>query len=154
MFNERTLELYHYFHKIKNLVYYNGSYQARTINCWEPEGDIKFIIENDDNDIKYKFTSFGNNYILGENAFQNTNYFGNNLINIINNDDNNYNIIPGVTSTIKYIMPKEGANNNNYNNDSIDEYGEEGSDDNTNLTNDVRTSSEYPNFEKNKNIYN
>ena len=53
MFNERTLELYHYFHKIKNLVYYNGSYQARTINCWEPEGDI-FIEKYEKNEDKTK----------------------------------------------------------------------------------------------------
>ena len=146
----RGQDLFRRFKKNLRIYQYNLDYQVRTVNCWEPEGDIKFITENDENDIKYKFTSFGNNYILGENAFQNSNYFGNNLINIINNDDNNYNIIPGVTSTIKYIMPKKGTNNNNYNNDSIDEFEEEGSDDNTNQINDVRTFSEYPKFEKTK----
>jgi hypothetical protein len=43
MFNERTKELYSHFHKIQNLVYFTGSYQARTSNCWDPEGDIFFF---------------------------------------------------------------------------------------------------------------
>ena len=42
LFAERTAELYTHFQKEKNIIYYTGSYQARTINCWEPEEDIFF----------------------------------------------------------------------------------------------------------------
>ena len=42
LFNERTSELYYRYRKNKNFIYYNGSYQTRTINCWEPEEDIFF----------------------------------------------------------------------------------------------------------------
>jgi hypothetical protein len=42
VFSQRAFELYHTFHKTKKAIYYDGSYKARTINCWEPECDIFF----------------------------------------------------------------------------------------------------------------
>ena len=55
IFIERTLELYEDNRDFRNLTYNNGSFQARTINCWEPEEDIFFHInkKNTDNNIIY-----------------------------------------------------------------------------------------------------
>ena len=91
MFNERTAELYHYFHKIKNLVYYNGSYQARTINCWEPEGDIfieKYEKNKDDKKMDYSYSMQQN---------EDTSTFDNHLCNIYNEF--------GKLTNLKYIKP-------------------------------------------------
>ena len=67
-------------------IQYLEDYKSRTINCWEPEGDIIFLKEdNNVNDIKYKYTSFGNDYMLGENPFENSDFFGNNIKKIIKN---------------------------------------------------------------------
>ena len=91
MFNERTAELYHYFHKIKNLVYYNGSYQARTINCWEPEGDIfieKYEKNKEDKKMDYSYSMQQN---------EDTSTFDNHLCNIYNEF--------GKLTNLKYIKP-------------------------------------------------
>ena len=108
IYETRGQELMNKFKKNIRIFQYNQEYRARTVNCWEPEGDILFITKNDDdNNIKYKYTSFGNNYVLGENPFENSNYFGNNLKNII---DEEKNINSGKITCIQYIMPLKGEN--------------------------------------------
>ena len=113
----RGKDLINKFKKDLKIFLFNQEYQSRTINCWEPEGDILFTKENiDDNDIKYKYTSFGNNYILGENVFENSNFFGNNLKNIISDN------ISDKLISLKYIMPIKGKNINYLTTDTINEY--------------------------------
>ena len=124
LYEIRALELMHRFKKDLRIFQYKQDYKARTANCWDPEGDITFIEENDDeNDIKYKYTSFGNNYILGENAFENSNFFGNSLKNIINNYDNTYNNDKKIN--IKYIIPIKADNISFLNNDSTNKNDED-----------------------------
>ena len=120
----RKQDLFHKFKKDLRLFQYNIDYNARTVNCWDPEGDILFITENDD--LKNKCIDFSSQFILGEKPNEKSDFFGNKLRNIINSfDNNNYNNIPGKTSIIKYIIPKKGENISLLNNDSIDEYEEE-----------------------------
>ena len=143
--------LYYKFKKDLRIVQYLQDYKARTINCWEPEGDIIFLKEdNNDNDIKYKYTSFGNDYILGENPFENTDFFGNNLKKIIDDNDNSYYSIPDKIINIGYILPKEEGNNNIIKNEIIDEYDDDMSDEDSTLYKSYisnRTSSEYQRYE-------
>ena len=143
--------LYYKFKKDLRIVQYLQNYKARTINCWEPEGDIIFLKEdNNDNDIKYKYTSFGNDYILGENPFENTDFFGNNLKKIIDDNDNSYYSIPDKIINIGYILPKEEGNNNIIKNEIIDEYDDDISDEDSTLYKSYisnRTSSEYQRYE-------
>ena len=143
--------LYYKFKKDLRIVQYLQDYKARTINCWEPEGDIIFLKEdNNDNDIKYKYTSFGNDYILGENPFENTDFFGNNLKKIIDDNDNSYYSIPDKIINIGYILPKEEGNNNIIKNEIIDEYDDDISDEDSTLYKSYisnRTSSEYQRYE-------
>ena len=96
LFNERTIELYHYFHKIKNLVYYNGSYQARTINCWEPEGDI-FIEKYEKNNDKTINDDKKMDYFYSWQQNEDTSTFDNHLCNIYNEF--------GKLTNLKYIKP-------------------------------------------------
>ena len=143
--------LYYKFKKDLRIVQYLQDYKARTINCWEPEGDIIFLKENNnDNDIKYKYSSFGNDYILGENPFENTDFFGNNLKKIIDDNDNSYYSIPDKIINIGYILPKEEGNNNIIKNEIIDEYDDDMSDEDSTLYKSYisnRTSSEYQRYE-------
>ena len=60
---------------------------------------------------------------------ENSNYFGNNLKNIIKSNDINYNNILGKKLSIKYIMPIKQSNKSLLNNDTNNEYDEEESDD-------------------------
>ncbi len=96
LFNERTIELYHYFHKTKNLVYYNGSYQARTINCWEPEGDI-FIEKYEKNNDKTINDDKKMDYSYSWQQNEDTSTFDNHLCNIYNEF--------GKLTNLKYIKP-------------------------------------------------
>ena len=143
--------LYYKFKKDLRVVQYLQDYKARTVNCWEPEGDIIFLKEdNNDNDIKYKYTSFGNDYILGENPFENSDFFGNNLKKIIDNNDNSYYNIPDKIINIGYILPKEEGNNNSIKNEIIDEYEDDISDEDSSICRSFignRTSSEYQRYE-------
>lgn len=126
--------LYYKFKKDLRIVQYFQDYKTRTINCWVPEGDIIFLKENNiDNDIRYKYTSFGNDYILGENPFENSDFFGNNLKKIIDDNDNSYYNIPDKITNIEYIMPKEEGNNNFIKNEVINEYDDDISDEDSSL---------------------
>ena len=90
VFNERSSEIYYNFHKTKNTYYYNGSYKARTLNCWEPEGDIFF------NKIEYSNKS-ENNYIYNEQPNSEGCAFGNQLCDIYDEYGN--------ATNLKYIRP-------------------------------------------------
>ena len=146
LYEQRAQDLLNKYKKELRLFHYNQEYKSRTVNCWEPEGDIKFIEEIDDDDIKYKYTSFGNNYILGENPLDNSNFFGNNLKNIIRNDDINY---FHSNTSLKYIMPIKAENPTFLNIDAFNQYDDEIEDISFNKSH-MRTSSEFPKFEKSR----
>ena len=101
MFNERTGELYHHFQKNKNLIYYTGSYKVRTINCWDPEGDIFFqqYESSDKNENNKK-----NEYSYNRQPNEETSTYDNHLCNIYNEFGNLTNIkyIRPINYTIKY----------------------------------------------------
>lgn len=92
VFNQRCTEFYNFFHNLKNSIYYYGSYKARTINCWEPEGDIYFkqskIEEQKNND---------NKYIYNEQSNKEGSNFDNDICNIYNEYGN--------LTNFKYIRP-------------------------------------------------
>ena len=91
VFNERSSEIYYNFQKIKNATYYNGSYKARTINCWEPEGDI-FFEKREENQNNKKI-----NYIYSNQSNTEGCYFDNQLCNIYDEY--------GHLTNLKYIRP-------------------------------------------------
>ena len=93
-YSQRATELYHSYQKIKNLNYCEGSYQARTINCWEPEGDIFFEKDNQIND---NITKKDYSYNMQSNEDAST--FDNYLSNIYNEFGN--------LTKLKYIRPFE-----------------------------------------------
>ena len=122
MFNERTGELYHHFQKNKNLIYYKGTYQARKINCWEPEGDIFFEkfenFEKKDNNKK-------TDYLYNHQSNEETSTFDNHLCNI-------YNEIGNLTN-LKYIRPINYTIRNKFNEFQYDQKIEDYDDNNTNF---------------------
>ncbi len=101
MFNERSGELYNQFHKNRDLIYYPGSYLARTINCWEPEGDI-FIGKLD----KEKASKKNVDYIYNMQPYEYTSTFDNYLCNIYNEF--------GKLTSLKYITPFTNIINNKF----------------------------------------
>ena len=90
-FRERTEDLYNCYKKNRSLIYNLGSYQARTINLWEPEEDI-FLENNDINNENGKKEFFYSFQPIEESST-----FDNHLCNI-------YNIIGNLTK-LKYIRP-------------------------------------------------
>ena len=92
VFSQRAFELYHTFHKTKKAIYYDGSYKARTINCWEPECDI-FFDEKKNNENKENTK----NYIYSSQPNKEGCTFDNNLCNIYNEYGN--------LTNLKYIRP-------------------------------------------------
>ena len=119
VFNERSSEIYSNFHKTKNIYYYNGSYKARTINLWEPEGDIFFnIIETKQNDDNNENKNNRNNYIYSEQPNTEGCFFGNQLCNIYNEHGNITNL--KYIKPIKYIF-KNNDNDNIYEQDIEEE---------------------------------
>lgn len=121
MFNERTKELYFYFQKIQNLVYFTGSFQARTLNCWEPEEDIFFFenfnTEKDESNRK-------EDYIYSTQPNDNLNTFDNQLCNI-------YDELGNLTR-FKYIRPIAYTIKNKFNEFQYDNKIEEFDDNNNN----------------------
>ena len=122
MFNERTGELYHHFQKNKNLIYYKGTYQARKINCWEPEGDIFF--EKFDN-FEKKDNNKKTDYSYNNQSNEETSTFDNHLCNI-------YNEIGNLTN-LKYIRPINYTIRNKFNEFQYDQKIEDYDDNNTNF---------------------
>ena len=147
IYEMRGKDLMNKFKKDLRIFLFNKEYQSRTTNCWEPEGDIIFINEKkDEKDKTSKFTCFGNNYILGENAFENSNFFGNNLKNLIKSKN-----ISEKLTLIKYIMPIKGKNNNFLNSGPINEFGDDEIEDFSSRTLiNMRANTEYQKYEKNK----
>ena len=108
VFNERASEIYYNSQMKKNAIYYNGSYKARTINCWEPECDIffdKIIINENKKD-----------YIYSEQSNNEKIYFDNHLCNIYNEFGN--------LTNLKYIRPiiYTYKNNDYQNEQKLEEY--------------------------------
>ena len=122
MFNERTKELYSHFHKIQNLVYFTGSYQARTSNCWEPEGDIFFFENTTENDGK-------GDYIYITQPNDNLNTFDNQICNIYNEFGN--------LTNLKYIRPISYTFRNKNNEFQYDSKIEEIDDNNFNINSEL-----------------
>ena len=92
-YSERAGELYHIYKKIKDLNYYDGSCQARTINCWEPEGDIFFEkVESQKSDNNKK-----SEYLYNMQPIEEVSTFDNYLSNIYNEFGN--------LTKLKYIRP-------------------------------------------------
>ena len=87
-FNKRALELYDFYHKSKNMFYFDRNYQARTINCWDPESDIIFL------DSSKKET---NSYIYSEQENKEECNFDNHFCNIYDEY--------GLLTNFKYIRP-------------------------------------------------
>ena len=127
LFSERTAELYYHFQKSKNLIYYTGSYQARTINCWEPEEDIFF--EKFEKDIKESNKKA--DYVYNMQSSEDTSTFDNHLCNIYNEFGN--------LTNLKYIRPINYTIKNRFNEfqsgQRFDDY-----DENTNKFDDLNMS--------------
>ena len=98
IFNDRVAEFYYNFEKAKNSLYYNGSYKARTINLWVPEGDIFFEKINYNQNKKKE-------YIYSEQPNIEGCTFDNHLCNIYNEF--------GKLTNLKYIRPIIYTFNNN-----------------------------------------
>lgn len=96
-FNERSIQEYYFFNRSKDLVYYTICHQARTINCWDPEGDIYFDdnvqeSKNENNKIVYSYNPQPN---------EEASSFDNHLFNIYDEFGN--------VSKMKYIIPINNA---------------------------------------------
>ena len=126
LFNERTSELYIDFQKNKDLRYNFENSHARSVNCWEPEGDfffVKSIAEENSEDMK-------NNYPYHIQV----NKYANQLCNV-------YNELGNLT-TIKYIKPISTNKNNNKDFHNIQKLysviDSNNNNDTNNLNNDVK----------------
>lgn len=97
-FEIRTEDLYAKCEKNKEKIYYNGSYRARAINCWIPEGDI-FFEENDTRRREFNYSSQ-----MTEDCVMIDNYIS-----------KIYNAFGNLTS-IKYVIPVNYGLRNDLNN--------------------------------------
>ena len=103
-FEKRVESLYNKIDIFKKNIYYDGSYQARFVNCWEPEGDIFFEDKKHINE----------DYIYDTQKTKDC---------IINDDIYIYNIFNelGKPTNIKYIIPVNySVKNNLINNNNLD----------------------------------
>ena len=103
-FGERAESLYKKIDINKKNIYYDGSYQARFVNCWEPEGDI-FFEEKKENKIKSDLT-----------------YDSQKTKDCIINDDNyicNIYNESGKLTNFKYIIPVNYSARNNIINNNM-----------------------------------
>lgn len=89
IFTYRYEELLTQRKKDYKILKYNKNYQAKTTNCWIPEGDIIFTKYEDNKNINKI------NYIFDENIFEQSDLYGNKLSSI---DEKDY-------PNIKYIIP-------------------------------------------------
>ena len=103
-FESRTEDLYLKNDIKKNNVYYDGIYKARSINCWEPEGDIFFSHQKNKNSVdEFVYnTQITNDCII---------YDDNCISNIYNEFGN--------LTNIKYIIPAHNFYKNKENNDPL-----------------------------------
>ena len=103
-FGERAESLYKKIDINKKNIYYDGSYQARFVNCWEPEGDI-FFEEKKEKKIKADLT-----------------YDSQETKDCIINDDNyicNIYNESGKSTNFKYIIPVNYSARNNIINNNM-----------------------------------
>ena len=103
VFKERATELYHLYQKSKNLIYNISTYKARTINLWEPEADMFFEKENDENSENNKEIK----YLYNIQPYEETSTFDNHLCNIYNEFGN--------LTKLKYIRPINYTYKNKFN---------------------------------------
>ena len=118
VFRERTEELYNYYKKNRTLKYSIRSFQARTINLWEPEEDI-FLENNDKNNENEKKEFFYNFQPIGEGST-----FDNHICNIYNEFGN--------LTKFKYIRPINYTTNIQFNKLGNDDRDDIGSNSNSN----------------------
>ena len=97
-FESRTEELYKKHEMNVDKYYYEGSYKARAVNCWEPEGDI-FFSKRD----KYKFN---NQLVFNTQMTDELNILDDNHICKIYNEYGN-------ETEFKYIIPVNYSLKNN-----------------------------------------
>ena len=128
VFKERTAELYHYYQKNRNLIYNTYSYKARTINLWEPETDMFFEKENDENCESNKEIK----YLYNIQPYEETSTFDNHLCNIYNEFGN--------LTKLKYIRPINYTFKNQFNlyqNTLNEDFDESNSNSNSNYSMDL-----------------
>ena len=103
-FESRTEDLYTKNDIKKNNIHFEGSYRARSVNCWEPEGDIFFSKETYKNGVtEYVY----NNQMTDECIIHDENFIG-----------NIYNEF-GTLTNIKYIIPINNYFKNKENNELL-----------------------------------
>ena len=103
-FEKRVESLYNKIDILKKNIYYDGSYQARFVNCWEPEGDIFFEDKKHINEDYIYDTQKTKDCIINEDVY---------IYNIFNE--------LGKPTNIKYIIPVNySVKNNLINNNNLD----------------------------------
>jgi len=103
-FEKRVESLYKKIDIFKKNIYYDGSYQARFVNCWEPEGDIFFEDKKHINEDYIYDTQKTKDCIINEDVY---------IYNIFNE--------LGKPTNIKYIIPVNySVKNNLINNNNLD----------------------------------
>ena len=103
-FEKRVESLYNKIDIFKKNIYYDGSYQARFVNCWEPEGDIFFEDKKHINEDYIYDTQKTKDCIINEDVY---------IYNIFNE--------LGKPTNIKYIIPVNySVKNNLINNNNLD----------------------------------
>ena len=103
-FEKRVESLYNKIDIFKKNIYYDGSYQARFVNCWEPEGDIFFEDKKHINEDYIYDTQKTKDCIINEDVY---------IYNIFNE--------LGKPTNIKYIIPVNYSMKNNLiNNNNLD----------------------------------
>lgn len=102
-FLEKELQNYIISIKNRNLIYNTYSYKARTINLWEPETDMFFEKENDENCDNNKEIK----YLYNIQPYEETSTFDNHLCNIYNEFGN--------LTKLKYIRPINYTFKNQFN---------------------------------------
>ena len=103
-FGERAESLYKKIDINKKNIYYDGSYQARFVNCWEPEGDI-FFEEKKEKKIKADLTY--DSQMTKDCIINDDNY----ICNIYNES--------GKLTNFKYIIPVNYSARNNIINNNM-----------------------------------
>ena len=103
-FEKRVESLYNKIDIFKKNIYYDGSYQARFVNCWEPEGDIFFEDKKHINEDYIYDTQKTKDCIINEDVY---------IYNIFNE--------LGKPTNIKYIIPVNySVKNNLIDNNNLD----------------------------------
>ena len=123
-FEERAENLYQNYDIVKKNFFYNGSYRARAVNCWIPEGDIFFeknITKKINEDFIYNTQNTDDCKIYDDNCIYNIyNQFGN-LTNVKYVIPVNYSIKNNIIDTTCILELKDSKKNFN---DDIEDINE------------------------------